>query len=139
VKLLLLRVALAVQCVIGAWALARPHGEEPASDAPKERLLAWVDANVPRDAASLLLVGGDEPFFFRASSRLYPRTVIWLSPQDERWGTPLPREPGEWQRLIQRTSARFAFTEGVDPATIPAPGGVVAIDAARGEHLATLR
>ena len=135
-KLLLLGVALAIQCVIGAWALGQ-HGVEPASRTHEDGFLAWAAERVPRDAAVLLL-GEDEPEFFQASSELYPRTVIWLAPR-ERWGTPIPADPVEWRRLLERTSARYVLLEGVDPSTLPGAQEVATFDALRGEHLATLR
>ncbi len=135
-KRLLLGVALAIQCVVGTLALGQ-HRVEPASRTHEDGFLAWAAEKVPRGAA-VLLVGGDEPEFFQASSELYPRTVIWLAPR-ERWGTPVPAGPVEWRRLVERTSARYVLLEGADPSALPGAGEVATFDALRGEHLATLR
>jgi hypothetical protein len=133
---LLLQVVLAVQCSIGVYAVTM-HDVGPAHDEHEGRLLAWVAGRVPR-RATLILVGGTEPMFFRASSELYPRTVIWLSPGLERWALDLPRDQDGWRRLIERTDARFVFIEGGEPTILPQASDVATFDVSRGEHLATL-
>lgn len=142
-----LRVALVLQGALAAALLLRgcERGDaalrpffEPAL-AREDRaalVLAWAAARIPRDATVVYVNAGDEPAFFRASSELAPRPVIWIATDPRSvWSAAVPPDAG---RFLERSGARFVLGDGVDPAVLGLDGEAIPFDATGRERLFVL-